>query len=89
MEYLFSRGVRHLHCEGGGALVKALMERELVDELFLTWSAAVFFGGSEAPTVTGQSGVYLPESRHYELISLDVGEGQECYLHYRRKKLTA
>ncbi len=84
--YLFSKGIRYLHCEGGGAVVKSLMERDLVDELFLTWSGTTFFGGEEAPTISGQRGEYLPESRHYELISLEVGEEQECYLHYRKKK---
>lgn len=85
VEYLFEKGVKHLHCEGGGELVMAMMKSDMVDEVFLTWAGSVFFGGVGAPTMSGRNTSYLPESRSYELLAMDQGDQGECYLHYRKK----
>jgi riboflavin biosynthesis pyrimidine reductase len=78
-------GVRKVHCEGGGELVFALLERDLVDEIHLTWAGHRLFGGREAPTVSGVPGKFLPASREFELTEFDPRpEIGECFLSYRR-----
>jgi 2,5-diamino-6-(ribosylamino)-4(3H)-pyrimidinone 5'-phosphate reductase len=80
-------GVRHVHCEGGGELVFALLERDLVDEIHLTWAGHTLFGGREAPTISGVSGNFLPASREFELTEFSPQpETSECFLSYRRKR---
>src|SRR5205807_8740951 len=46
--------VRRLACEGGPMLFRALLERDLIDQLNLT-IAPYMFGGAKAPTLTGLS----------------------------------
>src|SRR5262245_22197227 len=53
--------VRTLACEGGPTLFRALLERDLVDQLNLT-IAPYMFGGAKAPTLTGLSTEFLPAS---------------------------
>ena len=80
-------GVRRVHCEGGGELVFALLERDLVDEIHLTWAGHTLFGGREAPTLSGVPGGFLPASREFELTEFDPRpETGECFLSYRRKR---
>src|SRR6266699_706506 len=55
--------VRTLACEGGPMLFRALLERDLVDQLNLT-VAPYMFGGGKAPTLTGLSKEFLPASVH-------------------------
>jgi riboflavin biosynthesis pyrimidine reductase len=78
-------GVRHVHCEGGGQLARALLELDLVATLHLTWAGHTVFGGHDAPTLTGLPGDFLPASRQFELAAFaphqDLGE---CFLTYRR-----
>jgi riboflavin biosynthesis pyrimidine reductase len=78
-------GVKHLHCEGGGSLVRALAELDAIDEFHLTLAGHTLFGGFSAPTATGVPGDFLPCSRGFELVRceprLDLGE---CFLSYRR-----
>jgi len=87
LDELAGLGVRHVHCEGGGELVFALLERDLVDEIHLTWAGHTLFGGREAPTLGGVPGDFLPASREYELAEFDPRlETGECFLSYRRKR---
>ena len=80
-------GARRVHCEGGGELAFALLERDLVDEIHLTWAGHTLFGGREAPTVSGVPGNFLPASREFELTEFDPQpETGECFLSYRRKR---
>lgn len=82
---LAAAGVRHVHCEGGGALVKALAELDAIDEIHLTWAGHTLFGGLQAPTATGEPGDFLPASRRYELSACELQtETGECFLSYRR-----
>ncbi|MFC7338553.1 RibD family protein [Haloferula chungangensis] len=78
-------GVAHLHCEGGGKLVRELAELDAVDEIHLTWAGHHLFGGKTAPGITGLPGDYLTDSRHYELLHFEPREDLgECFLSYRR-----
>ena len=55
MGILADRGVRRLLVEGGGQLIFALFERDLVDELSV-FVADVVLGGAAAPTVADGEG---------------------------------
>lgn len=81
-------GVKRLHCEGGGELLRLLIERDFLDQLHLTWAAHTVFGGASAPTITGVPGITLEISRHFELTGFDPHpEIGEVFLSYRRKEL--
>src|SRR4029450_3288298 len=75
--------VRTLACEGGPTLFRALLERDLVDQLNLT-IAPYIFGGAQAPTLTGLSRKFLPASVHCSLRDMRT-IGEECFLTYRIK----
>src|SRR6266404_5843778 len=76
-------GVRTVACEGGATLFRALLEKDLVDQLNLT-IAPFLFGGANAPTLTGLSKEFLPQSVHCALTDMRV-IGDECFLTYRIK----
>lgn len=73
--------VRRLACEGGPTLFRALLERDLIDQLNLT-IAPYMFGGAKAPTLTGLSKEFLPASVHCSLVDMRT-IGDECFLTYR------
>jgi riboflavin-specific deaminase-like protein len=75
--------VRRLACEGGPTLFRALLERDLIDQLNLT-IAPYMFGGAKAPTLTGLSKEFLPASVHCSLIDMRTIR-DECFLTYRIK----
>lgn len=53
--------VRTAVCEGGPSLLKGLLERGLLDRIFVTF-APMIFGGAGAPTVVGPAAGSLLES---------------------------
>jgi riboflavin-specific deaminase-like protein len=73
--------VRTVACEGGATLFRSLLEQGLVDQLNLT-IAPYLFGGANAPTLTGLSKEFLPQSVHCSLLGMRV-VGDECFLTYR------
>jgi riboflavin biosynthesis pyrimidine reductase len=73
--------VRTVACEGGAALFRSLLEKDLVDQLNLT-IAPYLFGGANAPTLTGLSKDFLPRSIAATLKDMRV-VGDECFLTYR------
>jgi len=75
--------VRKLACEGGPTLFRALLERDLIDQLNLTITPYMF-GGAKAPTLTGRGGDFLPASVHCSLTDMRT-IGEECFLTYRIK----
>lgn len=78
--------VRHLHCEGGGSLIRSLAEINAIDDFHLTLAGHTLFGGLSAPTATGVPGDFLPKSAEFEISHIasrpDLGE---CFLSYTRK----
>lgn len=79
-------GVKHLHCEGGGELIRSLAEIDAIDEFHLTLAGHTLFGGQHAPTATGIPAEYLPETRLFSLSHFEPRpESGECFLSYRRK----
>jgi riboflavin-specific deaminase-like protein len=78
-------GVNHLHCEGGGTLLRALLEIDCVDELYLTWAAHTMFGGATAPTIIGVPGLAMAQSQHFQITHFEPLDGlNEVFLSYRR-----
>lgn len=78
-------GVKHLHCEGGGELIRSLAEMDAIDEFHLTLAGHTLFGGAQAPTATGIPAEFLPQSRAFTLHEfLPQPETGECFLSYRR-----
>ncbi len=73
--------VRSVACEGGAQLFRALLERDLVDQLNLT-IAPFLFGGRDAPTLTGLSKQFLPASVRCSLKAVRV-VGDELFATYR------
>jgi riboflavin-specific deaminase-like protein len=85
LSFLYAEyGVRTLGCEGGPTLVRALAERDLIDEIYAT-IAPKLFGGEHAPGLLGTSDAFLSASRAYRMVNLEV-HGDEAYLHYRRDR---
>ena len=78
--------VRHVACEGGASLFRAMLELGLVDQLNLTL-APLLFGGN-APTLTGLSKDFLPASIKCSLTEMRT-VGEECFLTYRIKRKRA
>ena len=78
--------VRQVACEGGATLFRALLERDLVDQLNLTL-APFLFGGANAPTLTGLSKDFLPKTVHCALKEMRI-VGDECFLTYKVKRRT-
>lgn len=79
-------GVRHLHCEGGGQLIRSLAEIDAIDEFHLTLAGHTLFGGTGAPTATGIPGEFLPATRIFTLSHFESRpDAGECFLSYRRK----
>lgn len=79
---LYARhGVRRLLCEGGPALLRSLLEQNLVDEINLTFCPRVF-GGEEAPSLTGRPGAFLPASVECRLEAFETMDG-EGFARYR------
>jgi len=76
--------IRTLVCEGGPNLLKGLFARDLIDEIHLTVTPWLF-GGTEALTLTGLAGEFLPRSQSFQLASFET-VGEEIFTHYVRKK---
>ena len=77
--------VRHLHCEGGGQLIRALAELDAIDEFHLTLAGHTLFGGQQAATATGIPAEYLPKSIDFTIRHFDPRpELGECFLTYAR-----
>lgn len=85
-ELASTHGVRHLHCEGGGQLVRELASMDVIDEFHATIAGHAVFGGANAPTATGIPAAFLQHSAEFELSCFephpDLGE---CFVSYRRR----
>jgi len=80
LERLKQRGVERLLAEGGGELNWALLEQDLVDELYVT-VAPTLLGGRDAPTLLEGTGLAMADQQRLRLVDLHR-EGDELYLRY-------
>lgn len=77
--------VRHLHCEGGGQLIRALAKLDAIDEFHLTLAGHTLFGGQQAATATGIPAEFLPKSIDFAIRHFDPRPDlSECFLSYAR-----
>jgi riboflavin-specific deaminase-like protein len=79
-----AHGVKRLVCEGGPTLLRSLLERDLVDEMHVTFCPLIF-GGAKAPTLTGLPGAFLRGSTKLRLVTHEV-IGAEWFLRYRVRR---
>lgn len=77
-------GVEDLLVEGGGDLIFQLLERDLLDEVYLTL-CPVLIGGRGAPTMADGTGFDAQHLRRLDLLSLRQVES-EVFLHYRVRR---
>lgn len=78
-------GVQHLHCEGGGSLVRSFSELDVIDEFHLTMAGHTLFAGQKSPTVSGVPAEFLPQSLAFTLTHFEPRDDLgECFLSYRR-----
>ena len=77
--------VHTLHCEGGGQLIRALAELDVIDQVHLTLAGHTLFGGLAASTATGIPAEFLPRSLVFELTHFEP-RGEECFVSYTRRR---
>lgn len=81
LQQLSDLGLQRLAILGGGELVAALFDEDLIDELWLTLCPVVF-GGKSAPTPVGGTGFIQSQGKKLQLLEIKQIE-QEVFLHYR------
>lgn len=75
-------GIQTLLCEGGGELVRSIVELNAVTDIHLTLAGHTLIGGKLAPSILGKLSKYLPESQHFTLSHFqEIPEG-ELFLSY-------
>lgn len=81
--------VKHLHCEGGAQLFRAMTEEVGVNTFYLTWAAHTIFGGAFSPTISGAEIAPYPITQHYTLTTAEPDEFTgEVFLRYDRQEET-
>lgn len=79
--------VKNLHCEGGGQLIQALAELDVIDEFHFTLAGHILFGGLSAPTACGLPGEFFSPARNYKISHFEPHpELGECFLSYTRER---
>jgi 5-amino-6-(5-phosphoribosylamino)uracil reductase len=78
---LYQDGVQQIAVLGGGEIVAALLEMDLLDELHLT-VCPILLGGITAPTPVAGAGFLQAQAPRLALLSMKQIES-ELFLHYR------
>lgn len=84
LQKLYELGVRKLLVLGGSTLNAQLLEKDLVDELFLTLAPKVKLG-RDVPTYAGGNPLPREKVQNYEIVE-HHRVGEEIFLRYRRKR---
>lgn len=82
MRELYSRGIRQLLLEGGGATNFDFFRQGMVDEIYMTL-CPVIIGGAKSPTPVDGTGFNPHDFQHYAPASVQR-KGRELFLHYLR-----
>ncbi|MDB9528943.1 dihydrofolate reductase family protein [Oscillatoria sp. CS-180] len=82
LQKLYNLGIERLAVLGGGTLVADLVERDLVDELYLTL-CPLLLGGKTAPTPVDGQGLTTELAIRLQLLEVKT-MGSEVFLHYCR-----
>lgn len=77
----YQHGMRRLAVLGGGQLIAALTELDVIDELHLT-ICPLILGGRDAPTLVEGNGFSEALAPRLELVSMR-SQDHELFLHYR------
>ncbi len=80
LETLSSKGIENLAVLGGGELIAALFEQNLLDELWLT-VCPILLGGKNAPSPIEGTGLSAENAQKLKLLSVETID-QEVFLHY-------
>jgi 5-amino-6-(5-phosphoribosylamino)uracil reductase len=83
LEELSKRGIKAALLESGGSLNAQFFERDLVDEIYLTLCPLVL-GGQNAPTLFDGLGLKNERSVKYKLLSSEISQSGELFLHYKK-----
>ena len=81
LQHMVSLHITRLAVLGGGELVAALLQSNLIDELWLT-VCPLILGGASAPTPVGGVGFLSQLAPKLQLLEVHQVE-QEVFLHYR------
>lgn len=81
LKHLSNLDITRLKILGGGELVAAMLELDLIDEFWLT-ICPLILGGATAPTPVGGQGFLTKFAQRLELLEVQKVE-QEVFLHYR------
>lgn len=81
---LYQKDIHRLALLGGGSLVAAWVEADLVDDWWVTVCPLVL-GGRQAPTLCDGQGWPAALAPRLQLMSAQA-QGQEVFLHYRRQR---
>ncbi|XGW00440.1 MAG: RibD family protein [Leptolyngbya sp. BL-A-14] len=84
LQQLWSLGLRTLAVLGGGTVVGALLEADLLDELWLT-VCPLLLGGAQAPTPIDGTGLAAALAPRLQLLDVRTIE-DEVFLHYKVKR---
>jgi len=78
-------GIQTLLCEGGGELVRSLVELGLVTDIHLTMAGHTLIGGATAPGILGRISAHLQASQRFRLTHFEPLDNGECFLSYQRE----
>ncbi|WP_026100358.1 RibD family protein [Fortiea contorta] len=84
LQHLLTLGITRLTVLGGGELVAAMLELDLIDELWLT-VCPLILGGASAPTPVGGQGFSPEIAPQLQLLEVQTVD-QEVFLRYRLQR---
>jgi len=84
LDGLEERGCGDILVEGGGALNFALLDQDLVDDIYLTLCPIVL--GGPAPGSFGGRGFLAAAARRLVLVTQRTNAAGEIFLHYRVRR---
>jgi 5-amino-6-(5-phosphoribosylamino)uracil reductase len=84
LKHLVTIDITRLVILGGGELVAAMLELDLIDELWLT-VCPLILGGAIAPTPVAGKGFLAAQAPRLQLLEVRTVE-QEVFLHYRLQR---
>ena len=82
LKQLLDRGINVINVLGGSEINAQLLERELIDEIFMTLAPKIKLG-SDTPTIAGGTPLKREDVQKFNLVSFEV-IGDEIFLRYRK-----
>jgi riboflavin biosynthesis pyrimidine reductase/predicted DsbA family dithiol-disulfide isomerase len=82
MKQLLERGINVVNILGGSEINAQLLEREMIDEIFMTLAPKIKLG-SDTPTIAGGTPLKREDVQKFILVSHEA-VGEEIFLRYRK-----